>query len=180
MARRPQTSAPIDLPACALSQPQPSLTLSLSHPNLRESLTNKKFRAALMDVITAADVAGGCEKGVGQLLYVTASKVRETWWGEGEQVERGGGISVLPALSPRVGRAFAASHTRHGARRGLWAALCVSKRARACACVRGPARKGKERGDGAPPPPPVPQPFPSLSLSLSSSRPTPCPTDPPC
>jgi hypothetical protein len=32
-----------------------------------------------MDVITAADVAGGCAKGVGMLLYTTASKVSHGW-----------------------------------------------------------------------------------------------------
>ena len=65
--------------AACLPQPRPPCSPPfpfVSPPPFRNSLANKKFRAALMDVVTAADVAGGCEKGVGQLLYSTASKVK--------------------------------------------------------------------------------------------------------
>ena len=74
---RGETSAPIDGRGLPPSTPPPLLTsFPFCLPPSRNSLANKKFRAALMDVVTAADVAGGCEKGVGQLLYSTASKVK--------------------------------------------------------------------------------------------------------
>lgn len=47
-------------------------------PSNRQSVRNKKFREALMGVLTAAGVGGaGCPKSVGALLYTVAGKVRE-------------------------------------------------------------------------------------------------------
>ena len=110
MEERPSTCSPRSL----LIFITPSFSLSHS----RNSLTNKKFRAALMDVITAADVAGGCEKGMGQLLYTAASKVRgkkrRADGVERRANEKGGIMALLALENEGGGRIPSAQGARHG------------------------------------------------------------------
>ena len=81
-----------------------TLTLSYhTHPH-RQSVRNKKFREALVDVLSSAGVGpAGSSKVVGTLLYTVAGKVRERERGRGWVVCVGKGwrtVSTLDSSQP--------------------------------------------------------------------------------